>query len=268
MVGGILMISNIACVTNNIPATEEKILLRNYRIYKAMILYSGGYIINLKDKTGNTIVVNDDSLLLLTKNNNYDVTVLKKRCDMSMNMKVLYISDEFIHFLYRITPNVKSNVRKEFVTKLNEGSKGIIYNLLSKKKITHFQCSYILSCFMNDEEIINSLVSTSLFTFVDRVIDIIESDLSKNWTIHDVSKKMFLSDSSLRKSLQRENLTFKKVTLDIKMKNASILLRTTHKNVYTIAESLGFNSASYFIRVFRQYYGMSPKKYLQYIRQR
>ncbi|EHM5975250.1 helix-turn-helix transcriptional regulator, partial [Escherichia coli] len=120
----------------------------------------------------------------------------------------------------------------------------------------------------NDEEIINSLVSTSLFTFVDRVIDIIESDLSKNWTIHDVSKKMFLSDSSLRKSLQRENLTFKKVTLDIKMKNASILLRTTHKNVYTIAESLGFNSASYFIRVFRQYYGMSPKKYLQYIRQR
>ncbi len=261
------MISNIACITNSIPAAEEKISLRNYRIYKTMILYSGCYIINLKDKTGNTIVVDDDSLVLLTKNNNYDVTVLKKRCNSNMEMKVLYISDDFLHFLYRITSNVKSNVKKVFVTKLNECSKGIVYNLLSKKEITHFQCSYILSCFMNDEEIINSLVSTSLFTFVDRVIDVIERDLSKNWTIHDVSKRMFLSDSCLRKSLQRENLTFKKVTLDIKMKNASILLRTTRKNVYTIAESLGFNSASYFIRVFREYYGMSPKKYVQYIRQ-
>jgi AraC family transcriptional regulator, glutamate-dependent acid resistance regulator len=266
------MINNMACLTNSISAVEEKILLRDYRIYKTMLLYSGGYVINLKDKTGNAIVVDDDSLVLLTKNNNYDVTVFKKRCDNSMDMKVLYISDDFLHFLYRITSNVKSNVvrgnaRKEFVAKLNEGSKGIIYNLLSKKEITSFQYSYILSFFMNDEEIINSLVSTSLSTFVDRVIDVIESDLSKNWTIHDVSKRMFLSDSCLRKSLQRENLTFKKVTLDIKMKNASILLRTTRKNVYTIAESLGFNSVSYFIRVFREYYGMSPKKYIQYIRQ-
>lgn len=119
---------------------------------------------------------------------------------------------------------------------------------------------------MNDEDITNSLVSTSSYTFAERVIDVIEKDLSKNWSVYDVSKAMFLSDSCLRKNLQKENLTFKKINLDIKMKNASILLRTTNKNIYTIAESLGFNSVSYFIRVFREYYGTTPKKYIKYVR--
>lgn len=87
------MVSYVACISNSISAAEaeEVIRLRNYRIYKAALVYSGGCIINLKNKTGEIVTAEEDSLILLTKNSTYDVTILKKNTIKALKLYILVI---------------------------------------------------------------------------------------------------------------------------------------------------------------------------------
>lgn len=131
----------------------------------------------------------------------------------------------------------------------------------SDKNKKLFKILYLLSFFNNHNDIVNVILSASSKSIVDRVIKVVELDISKNWKLGDVSSSMFMSDSCLRKQLNKENLTFKKIMLDIKMKHAALFLRTTDKNIDEISCLVGFNSSSYFIKVFKGYYNTTPKKY-------
>ena len=55
--------------------------------------------------------------------------------------------------------------------------------------------------------------------------------------------------------------SFSDILLDIRMKKAVELLRNPSLSTTKIAEMLGFSSKSYFIRVFRKYYGKEPDGY-------
>lgn len=152
-----------------------------------------------------------------------------------------------------------------FTADLNETQLNIVYNIIEDIKHSGnnkkaFKILYLLSFFNNHNDIVNVILSASSTSIVDRVIKVVELDISKNWKLGDVSSSMFMSDSCLRKQLSKENLTFKKIMLDIKMKHASLFLRTTDKNIGEISCLVGFNSTSYFIKVFKEYYNTTPKK--------
>lgn len=49
---------------------------------------------------------------------------------------------------------------------------------------------------------------------------------------------------------------------------ATILLASTDRTLLDISISCGFNSASYFGKVFREHHGMSPKKYRDQLREK
>nr|QQZ47033.1 putative AraC-family transcriptional regulator [Escherichia coli] len=58
-------------------------------------------------------------------------------------------------------------------------------------------------------------------------------------------------------------ITFKKLLLDFKMKKAAELLKTTNKSITMISSELGYVYASYFIKVFKNYFGVTPKQFLK-----
>ncbi|EMV5227081.1 helix-turn-helix transcriptional regulator, partial [Escherichia coli] len=51
--------------------------------------------------------------------------------------------------------------------------------------------------------------------------------------------------------------------LDFKMKKAAELLKTTNKSITMISSELGYVYASYFIKVFKNYFGVTPKQFLK-----
>lgn len=55
--------------------------------------------------------------------------------------------------------------------------------------------------------------------------------------------------------------TFTQLIQQKRLNQAGFLLRTTSKKVIDICQSVGYENASYFHRIFREYYGMSPHKY-------
>jgi AraC-like DNA-binding protein len=79
--------------------------------------------------------------------------------------------------------------------------------------------------------------------------------------LESISKKIYLSKSTLKRKLKAEGTTFSTIFLLARMKKAARLLRTNNNSIRAIAEECGFNNPSYFSTVFRKIFNTTPKKY-------
>ncbi|EFG1059344.1 helix-turn-helix domain-containing protein, partial [Escherichia coli] len=66
----------------------------------------------------------------------------------------------------------------------------------------------------------------------------------------------------LKKKLQEELTTFSELLLKERMQYAVQLLSAGESRISRVAELCGYASASYFISVFRRYYGITPNQWL------
>ncbi len=120
-----------------------------------------------------------------------------------------------------------------------------------------FSC---ISVFSSNKELIplflNSITSTT-----HRVEYVILSDISRQWKLKDICDKLFTSESLLKKKLKDEKTSFSQLLLENRMMHARRLL-IARLPINIVANRCGYLNASYFITVFRQYYGTTPSKIL------
>ncbi|WP_300460713.1 helix-turn-helix domain-containing protein [Desulfobacula sp.] len=81
-----------------------------------------------------------------------------------------------------------------------------------------------------------------------------------------VAKQFFISVSYVHKLFKKNHLTFGNYLRTQRLECAAMTLQNKSNDNHTISEvayHLGFNDLSYFWRLFRKYYGMTPKEYRQ-----
>ncbi|MCE9860034.1 helix-turn-helix transcriptional regulator, partial [Raoultella planticola] len=61
--------------------------------------------------------------------------------------------------------------------------------------------------------------------------------------------------------LDLENINFNQLVLDARMNRAIKLLLKSDKQIGVISSLVGYSSVSYFIKTFKDYYGITPKKF-------
>ncbi len=91
-----------------------------------------------------------------------------------------------------------------------------------------------------------------------KVKTIIHTDLSAPWRLKDISSRLYLSESLLKRKLKEEGVSFSKIILDERMQMAEYLLSTRCYPISKVAKVCGYASVSYFTYVFRRYFGVSP----------
>lgn len=96
-----------------------------------------------------------------------------------------------------------------------------------------------------------------------KVKAIIHTDISAPWRLKDISSRLYLSESLLKRKLREEGLSFSKIILAERMLMAEYLLSTRCYSISKVAEICGYVSVSYFVHVFRRYFGVSPGQYSQ-----
>ena len=97
---------------------------------------------------------------------------------------------------------------------------------------------------------------------VIRVIDYMTAHLHSKVTLDDVAERLGLSPSYLSRLFKSETgMNFSSYLNKLKIQEASSLLMHTHYTDLEIANILGFSSQSYFIKIFRQYMGVTPREY-------
>ncbi len=97
---------------------------------------------------------------------------------------------------------------------------------------------------------------------VQKVIILIESDLSADLNLHTLAKEQQVSGGYLSALFKRETgKTLTEYIRERRMKHAIHLLSTTHLQIQSVALHCGIMDVQYFSKQFKKQTGMTPKEY-------
>lgn len=96
--------------------------------------------------------------------------------------------------------------------------------------------------------------------FLNQLNAKIEENIAREeFGVSELADAMSMSRSNLlRKVKKATNLSVSQLISQVRLQRAMELLRTTSLNVSEVSHRVGFNSTSYFIKCFREYYGYPP----------
>ena len=96
---------------------------------------------------------------------------------------------------------------------------------------------------------------------MDRRIQIVRSKIESNPAVEfsELAATVNLSESRLRHLFKKETgMTYKHCLREVRLRRAEVMLRKTFLSVKEIANRVGLNSMSHFVRDFKKVYGVSP----------
>lgn len=95
---------------------------------------------------------------------------------------------------------------------------------------------------------------------VKRAVDIINGDLSQNFSVDYLAKKVGTNVNKLQDGFKHMfDLTVNKYAQQVKLEKAKELLSSSEYNISQIVALIGLNNRSYFSKIFKEKYGVSPK---------
>lgn len=136
--------------------------------------------------------------------------------------------------------------KKIFYQYMLEGMAIILFTYLIQNHSEHIEMSNLM--ISNNERII-------------QITDYINSNYM-TVSLKDVADKFYISQSYLSAFIKKElGITFSELLREIKMNKASALLITTDLKIDDVCTYSGYEDTTQFIKTFKKYYGLSPKKY-------
>lgn len=96
--------------------------------------------------------------------------------------------------------------------------------------------------------------------FLNELTALVEKNIAnEQFGVTELADLMNMSRSNLlRKVKKTTNLSVSQFISELRLKRGMELLKTTSSNVSEVSHLVGFNSTSYFIKCFREYYGYPP----------
>ncbi len=97
---------------------------------------------------------------------------------------------------------------------------------------------------------------------VEKAKQYIEDNLAGDLSLSNLSDQVYISTQYLSRLFKEETgMNLSDYVTNARMEKARELLLSTNLNVESIAERVGYNTPHYFIKKFKEKYGMTPKNY-------
>ncbi len=142
---------------------------------------------------------------------------------------------------------------------------GFLRNLFLESKA--FEMLVIQISQYEDDENSNKLpkiLRKSDIEKVDYVAKRIQGDLSTNLNVESLAKEAGTNVNKLQEGFKHVyNLTVNKYMQHVKLEAAKEMLILSDKNISEIVTAIGLNNRSYFSKIFKEKYGVSPKYFLK-----
>lgn len=102
----------------------------------------------------------------------------------------------------------------------------------------------------------------STIVIVDNVKEYVINNIAEDLSLNAVSEKVFVSPQYLSKVFKEHmGMNFSEYVTNCRMEKAAELLLSENASVETIAGMVGYNTPHYFIKKFKEKYGVTPKMY-------
>ena len=99
---------------------------------------------------------------------------------------------------------------------------------------------------------------------VKRAVELIKKHLNKNYSVDYLAKEVGTNVNKLQEGFKfMFNLTVNKYMQQVKLEAAKDLLTTSDHNISQSVSMIGLNNRSYFSKIFKEKYSVSPKHFLQ-----
>ena len=97
-------------------------------------------------------------------------------------------------------------------------------------------------------------------SFLKKITELVHENLSnEHFGVSELADKIGMSRSNLLRKVQKQsNLSVSQFIREIRLQKSLELLEENSLNITEIAYKVGFNSPSYYIKCFREYYGYPP----------
>jgi len=103
---------------------------------------------------------------------------------------------------------------------------------------------------------------------VKKIIDIINNRYFEELTVELLSQEVYLSPNYIRRIFKNETgQTILEYLTQVRMKKAAEMMRDPSLKISDICRKVGYGSVSYFGQIFKQYFGVSPKEYMESVKE-
>jgi two-component system, response regulator YesN len=94
---------------------------------------------------------------------------------------------------------------------------------------------------------------------IKAILTLVENEIDQEMTLHAVADRLYVNSSYLSRLFKQETgKAFSTYVLERKMERAKTILQEEGARVYDAASAVGYRDVSYFTRVFRKYWGVTP----------
>lgn len=97
-------------------------------------------------------------------------------------------------------------------------------------------------------------------TWRTRVVELLQTDIAKEWKLDEVCNALATSESNLRRRLQQEDTGFREVLEDLRLTYGLGLIQTSPLPINHIALECGYQSASRFSERFKKRFHTTPSE--------
>lgn len=246
--------------------------LKNIHLYNYVIVYAENCDLYIKQQQ-EEVLIPHKTIAILEKNISFDVRLIRRNTgtlyqSFDLDDKMLdslknvfeplvnISTDDFLQkrsFKDKIFKINSSPVSIDIFERINDGGN---FDLSKTYKL-----AYLASKCENITKFALSLYSSVVVSLKEKITRMIFNDVSKKWKLSDIADEMHISEISIRKKLDLENINFNQLVLDARMNRAIKLLLKSDKQIGVISSLVGYSSVSYFIKTFKDYYGITPKKF-------
>lgn len=124
--------------------------------------------------------------------------------------------------------------------------------------------SYMLTRFKKEKQVFqNKTLKEREIKAVEKVVDHIDNNIAKVGTVTDLAKIAGMNSNKLQEAFQAiYGKTVNEYIRDIRLTKALNMLSCGNRNVTEVVYELGLSSRSYFSKIFKAKYGISPRKVL------
>lgn len=114
-----------------------------------------------------------------------------------------------------------------------------------------------------EHKLLGQLLTSKQPLWQQRVSSIVSLDLAHEWRIKTVCDRLGVSESVLRRALQKEGTSFRDILEQARLVTALSLLQELPISIADVAASVGYQSQSRFTERFKQRFGLTPSELKQ-----
>ncbi|MCL2287374.1 MAG: AraC family transcriptional regulator [Firmicutes bacterium] len=250
--------------------------LHTHDFYEASIVVSGSAKHVIGDysytlKRGDIYVIKKEIAHGFYDVENLDVIDLMYFPELFISADIQLFNLPGFRSLFIIEPNMRVNNYYPYVLTLTENDLNyvvetanfIMQELMKKDNdniilVKHFMLSIFAYLSVKYTVSFDEPQATQILT---RAVNYMHENLARQIKVSDIASHSFVSTRHLnRLFIKYYNITPSQHLLDIRLKKANVLLSKNKMTIKEISEHCGFTDPSYFTRLYKKNYGVTPNK--------